>query len=880
MKSNSIDFIFSEEGMLGKLGNYKRRQGQIDMAKAVQKALNNSEHLVVEAGTGTGKTFAYLIPVLLSGGRAIVATYSLTLQDQLYTKDINKLSELLRQPCSVAKIKGVGNYVCLNHLETYLHKQEGYLQEQDRYNQDPANKGYQIDMLAQFEQDYEEESGKERLSASKAIKPTVVLTEKQISIVGEYVKCLCANIDDDMASLVRDVEGGQDFKDLGEISSLKRYLRKKDLPKSIIEEICAHATIKVNFERCIGFKDCSCAVHCPYQKAKEAAKKAKVLVLNHAMFCRLADGQRIETDDKEGFEGGEESRDSNKGLFKNFNLCVIDEAHHFPQVVKDTFSRELTKESFEHVFAQLHTSLIALLDINGVNNTICNKIEEIFALCDKSKEDVEAFAKFLKESFPVSEKFYYSDNVNPNQDREDVLMDGTKVYGLGQQAFNLAKNFHELYQLVDGFINVYCNFEASALDRLYDTRCALGAYSYNSQEAVLYGNISDRELQHAVKRLTDKKTAPNYQKKGLEWFKKLYREANNALTFTADAMVEVGQFMEQYFVEVLFGRNFDASQEYRSALWYQREDRTGFRLVIAPFCAGFDFRNRIMDIKCFEDTGFVFTSATISTGCKKANLSAEKDKSLEADIQLEDFKKELDLPNYETSSLLAASPFDYLHQGLLYVPEIFNKFPDPNRMKAYDIVQGIAPVLKRVKGGVLVLCTSMRAVSYFADALRYSSQLKGRLILKQEEKSDKNALVSEFRENGNAILIGTKSFWEGVDIQGPALSAVVIDKLPFPAPSVAIKAEREFAESVQHARSSFMAIDLPRAIIELKQGVGRLIRCESDKGIVIICDPRLLKQKGKSYREQIISALPNFSYTENEPVVLDFLGKIKVEKYT
>ena len=116
-----------------------------------------------------------------------------------------------------------------------------------------------------------------------------------------------------------------------------------------------------------------------------------------------------------------------------------------------------------------------------------------------------------------------------------------------------------------------------------------------------------------------------------------------------------------------------------------------------------------------------------------------------------------------------------------------------------------------------------------------------------------------------------------MDIQGSALSAVVIDKLPFPAPGVSLRAEREYAQNVLH-QLPFIAVDLPRAIIDLKQGVGRLIRCESDRGVVIICDPRLLNAKKKSYRTQIMSALPKFAYTENEPVVLDFLGRLKRNK--
>ena len=152
MSGESIDYIFSEEGVLGGLKNYRKRQGQIDMAQAVQKALTQSQHLVAEAGTGTGKTFAYLVPVLMSGGRAIVATYSLTLQDQLFSKDIVKLAELLKHPCSVVKIKGVSNYVCLERLHKLVKNSWHKINTQAQKKAE-IEIGHQVDMFAEADED-------------------------------------------------------------------------------------------------------------------------------------------------------------------------------------------------------------------------------------------------------------------------------------------------------------------------------------------------------------------------------------------------------------------------------------------------------------------------------------------------------------------------------------------------------------------------------------------------------------------------------------------------------------------------------------------------------------------------------------------------------
>ena len=364
------------------------------------------------------------------------------------------------------------------------------------------------------------------------------------------------------------------------------------------------------------------------------------------------------------------------------------------------------------------------------------------------------------------------------------------------------------------------------------------------------------------------------------------RSLRSELEYLRDTMIEIGQFIEEYFVELLFGRPFDNTQNYRSASWRENNNRVNFELQICPYSAGAEFRKRILDIGSFANTGFVFTSATIGTGVANtssfnrsnfgANASSSEDKDTSRE-QLATFTHELLLPPEKTNTLLAESPFAYDTHGLLYVPEIFGKFDDPKGMNSLVLVEGIAPVLRKVSGGILVLCTAMRSVKYLYDAFKKDPTLRKRTILRQEEGSNRMELVNKFRDNGRAILIGTKSFWEGVDIQGSALSAVVIDKLPFPAPGVSLRAEREYAQNVLH-QLPFIAVDLPRAIIDLKQGVGRLIRCESDRGVVIICDPRLLNAKKKSYRTQIMSALPKFAYTENEPVVLDFLGRLKRNK--
>ena len=899
MSGESIDYIFSEEGVLGGLKNYRKRQGQIDMAQAVQKALTQSQHLVAEAGTGTGKTFAYLVPVLMSGGRAIVATYSLTLQDQLFLKDTTKLAELLKHPCSVVKIKGVSNYVCLERLDKLVknswHKINTQAQKKAEIEKE-KELGHQVDMFAEADEDSNAESQKKSNQPwlPEYAQSEIALQPKDLERIEAYIKCLEAGEDDDMASLMYNLDG-KDMKDLGEISSLRRYLKHKNVLQSVSDTICRHAVIRINYEKCLGAKDCPFTRYCPYQKAKDKAKKAKLVILNHSMFCRLADATRtaeLKQQDRDLAENEKDSTESPKGIFTDFDLCIIDEAHHFPQVVKDTFSRMLSTESFARVAAQIDNLLPRLIGIYGGDRTLCDMMEEIMNCSYALQDKIEAFVGALKRMIPPENPERYQKYLGVGKGADttmsqnnEQLMDGNLVYGLGVEAYNLASGFHEQFVKFIELFNRYGTFANQQLEALWEAYQNNNAHNDAEKPSLLSEKLyHSSTINSALRSELKKRAQANQADKG--FYISEARSLRSELEYLRDTMIEIGQFIEEYFVELLFGRTFDSTQNYRSASWRENNNRVNFELQICPYSAGAEFRKRILDIGSFANTGFVFTSATIGTGVTNtssfnrnnfgadASSSEDKDTSRE---QLATFTQELLLPPEKTNTLLAESPFSYDTHGLLYVPEIFGKFDDPKGMNSSVLVEGIAPVLRKVSGGILVLCTAMRSVKYLYEAFKKDPTLRRRTILRQEEGSNRMELVNKFRDNGKAILIGTKSFWEGGDIQGSALSAVVIDKLPFPAPGVSLRAKREYAQNVLH-QLPFIAVDLPRAIIDLKQGVGRLIRCESDCGVVIICDPRLLNAKKKSYRTQILSALPKFAYTENEPVVLDFLGRLKRNK--
>ena len=213
------------------------------------------------------------------------------------------------------------------------------------------------------------------------------------------------------------------------------------------------------------------------------------------------------------------------------------------------------------------------------------------------------------------------------------------------------------------------------------------------------------------------------------------------------------------------------------------------------------------------------------------------------------------------------SPFDYAAQALLYVPR---KLPDPNSEEhTRAVVAASLPVIRAGGGRAFLLFTTLRAMRLAHELLleEFRRQALGFPLMLQGE-GPRNELLERFRRLGNAVLVGSASFWEGVDVRGDALSLVVIDKLPFAPPDDPVLAAR--LESLEREGGNpFRDYQLPQAVISLKQGAGRLIRDETDRGVLVICDPRLFS---KPYGRRILASLPPMTLVRELDKVLAFVA--------
>src|SRR6187399_2601807 len=271
----------------------------------------------------------------------------------------------------------------------------------------------------------------------------------------------------------------------------------------------------------------------------------------------------------------------------------------------------------------------------------------------------------------------------------------------------------------------------------------------------------------------------------------------------------------------------------------------GFTLSLLPF----DIAARFAQMTGGTRAGWVFTSATLSVSEDFAH-----------------FTSRLGLADAET--LAIASPFDFESQALLYLPA---QLPDPSAPAHTPAVVDVAvPLIEASAGGAFVLFTSHRALQRAAQLMRDRwTELADFPLLVQGE-APREQLLRTFRESGNAVLLGTASFWEGVDVKGDALRLVIIEKLPFSSPDDALTKAR-----IEHLKANggnaFREYQLPEAALALKQGVGRLIRSETDRGVVVICDPRLVdKPYGRVFR----ASLPPMPVTRAVEDAEKFLRRI------
>ena len=350
--------------------------------------------------------------------------------------------------------------------------------------------------------------------------------------------------------------------------------------------------------------------------------------------------------------------------------------------------------------------------------------------------------------------------------------------------------------------------EAEQLENaVADLRLAFGvearrdAWSAVEHEAEIVKHMA--RVQHQLQVLANLLKQASVRGKGLE----------SCWKRTLDVMARLGEFL--------------GHAQTNTVRWVET-----FKRSFTLNCTPLEISNEFSKFHHNSDAAWIFTSATLSVA-----------------QEFEHFSASLGLTGATAESW--ESPFDYRNQSLLYVPA---DMPEPSdRDYVAAVVNAAVPVLKASRGRAFMLFTSHHALQTAAKLLPEAVDFP----LFIQGSQPKAALLEAFKQAGNGVLLGTASFWEGVDVRGEALSCVIIDKLPFASPGDPVLSARLEAIKKQ-GQSPFNSYQLPAAVIALKQGAGRLIRSSDDRGVLMLCDPRLLS---KPYGKVFLNSLPPMKRT-------------------
>ncbi|MGN0916282.1 MAG: ATP-dependent DNA helicase [Succinivibrio sp.] len=820
------EFLRQKEEILKYLGDdgaiariregFKCREGQVDMAAAWLYSLKRGSSLVCESGTGTGKTFAYLIPALLSGRKIIISTASKALQDQLVKKDLPYLCRLLNVEPSFMALKGFSNYLCrkkhhyieqrfanvmalkFDEADTGSFKE---LKENDgRVSAEKDNPERELSGQGTLERDYSEKSNTENSNDLPKNNIEALLNSgANKDVIADGVTLSGAdnapyNMDEDDTKSSDDAE----FTDEHTVLSDEELLDDKSVsvPSVITPEVITrldqmiknaeygieHNLLDVDYvevnscfskevvskitcssENCLR-KKCRYKDECFPYMARAAALSKKIVVINHSLFF-----SSVEIDDPFDIQ-------KPPVLLPKYQSVIFDEAHELPSVGREHLSMgvgtyELKKFKYTIDFIK-----------RNFKNLPMGPFNDIYEEFRKAVADLMVYFLETEGGMDVKRNILYYKYLDYSEDENDPY----RVWEERNEKFReLMLNLYRILKKLSQFFNDYKTVDDE----------------YFSRQSLNFLQMSKTVV--ALMKLDEKSEGNSY-----------------------------------------YGRYVGAVDL----------SKRSFRLYLTPLEISDLFSPYLY--KCTENKfSVLMTSATL---CVNHNFKK--------------FYKDLGAAP-ELSGFEVKSSFDYSKQAAL-----LNNFEFPSVDKAnrlYEITESLKELLLGVEGGIFFLTTSLSAVNDAYKAL--TALFKGkRKILCQNVGHSNSKLLHLFKEDGRAVLIGTSSFWAGVDVPGKALSLVVIDKLPFKSPSDPIyKARCNYydADHKDSHSSHFGAISIPEAVIELRQGAGRLIRHEKDRGGLVICDPRLApKPYGCNYAKIFLNSLPDMKYVTSAKEMLDFIN--------
>ncbi|MFS0863371.1 ATP-dependent DNA helicase DinG [Fredinandcohnia sp. 179-A 10B2 NHS] len=676
-KLNKVEKVdINRDSLSTYIKDFPFRNGQRKILDFILHAFETHQHALIEAGTGIGKSIAYLLPSIFIAkikGRCIISTNTLQLQQQLIEKEIELARSVLPFPFTAELLKGKGNYLSLRRFEQVL---------------------------------YESSNNYDEILAKSQI--LVWLTETQTGDIDE----------------INLPSGG-----------MLLWERVK----------CTQSHLKMD--------DSIWNSRCFYEKARKAAEKADVLIINHALLLR--------------------DISSGNTLLPQYNRVIIDEAHHLEVQAKKHVGTSTS-------FLTIHTSLSLLGHLE--TDHLVAKAKKIF---NKTGFEIQHFNLI-------------------NQLLKDIRVCVNDLFRTLRNHVLEMTNDHTTTNRVQYLLS----------------KNETGKYWDEVIENLLALRLKKRELFLAVQRQETLITSL------ITMITPLQQGVLNDYLNCFDVMD--GDLRSLENVLTSYGEN--------EIIWIELDPKgpvNSANIYVEPS----DISDYLADQFFANKESVIMTSATLTV-----------DNSFEYSIERNG------LLDFNPITLSVPSPFNYTNQAAVMIP---TDVPLINSVSLEEYVQliakQIAEIAIKTKGRMLVLFTSYEMLRQTFNSLKELPMLEEFVLIAQSISSGSRAkLTKNFQAFEKAILLGTNSFWEGVDIPGEDLSALVIMRLPFTSPNDPIFELR--AKRIEESGGdSFRELSLPEAVIRFKQGVGRLIRSENDKGIIFIMDRRIVTTR---YGNKFLSSIP------------------------
>lgn len=705
---------------------FEDRPAQRTMAAAVTDSFNQDGIAIVEAGTGTGKSLAYLLPSVLfalkNNERVVISTNTINLQEQLLHKDIPAVRRALGDEFRVEIVKGRGNYVCKRKAE-YAHHEANSLLEDD-----------------------------------------YVLELKQVL---EWAKT----------------------SDTGDRHDLTETPRAE-----VWERVSSEA------DNCLRVR-CPFYESCFFYNSRRRAARANILVVNHSLLMsdlavRRASGNW-----------------SSAAVLPPYQRVILDEAHHIEEAATDNLSIAVTRFGLRQMFGRLYRSERGK-DARGAIQSLTDDLDQLMKENKLSEKEMAAGQRIHTELVPRLKDVRESVDFMM-QEFGNAFMRAARVApprkGENQKVrltFDLRRDelwCDECEPLIAGM--------AAEIGKFYD----LGRRIWEEFEDM--NEDAQRRLINPL----------------MEW------------------QAIMGRLDEQR--RTLSGFLSDDQETCR---WVELSERERGRTLVRLCAAPVDVRTVLRESLHDRMKSEVLTSATLTVdqrfdffeercGIPKPQFTPEEPELDEDGMPIVDIGAPASRP-VETMNL--ETPFSYREQVFFGVPMDLG---DP---RDRDFETRLADTINRaiyISGGrAFILFTSYAQLNRVHKICEPEIRRLGITVLRQGSES-RDRLLRRFREDETSVLFATSSFWEGVDVKGRALELLIIAKLPFSVPTEPIQ-EAQFEALKRQGRDPFDALVVPRAVIRLKQGFGRLIRSKTDRGAVLVCDQRVIKQR---YGRRFLYSLPD-----------------------